>query len=427
MDKSTKLYSKALDMYNKGYIDRALDLCEQGISENIKNSATINLKGLLLYLKGDLDSAQKLWKMNVQINKDGVSEKYLKDSKKDEEKFILYTKAVKLVNEIKVKEALKILHKCNESDYNSLNVNNYIAICYMRQGNYDEAVKFLDKVLAVDKENIIALDTMKTLRNLGVVKTKINYKYIGTVAVSAVIFIGLIYLGKIFIGNFKNINYAFINRSNIISKGLNKNKASDKEKKNELAIKDTIEGSIPNVGQEKVEQEEFPYDNLNKSIEAKDYNKIYDILKVWKNKDVKVNDKVLINKGNELLSSSGVEYFYITGYDYIKNKEYKNAQDIFLKAYEYGKNHYLYSEIVYMMGLVSEDVGDIENALKYYIEYDSNFSNGPYGDIVIYNIANIYNSTGNDNKAKEFAQKLVNKYPNTIYNNNKIKNILAKS
>ena len=86
MDKSKKLYIKALDKYNNGYIDNAIELCEESISIDIKNAASINLKGLLCYLKGDLDSAQKLWKMNYGVNKDGVSERYLNDTGKDKEK-----------------------------------------------------------------------------------------------------------------------------------------------------------------------------------------------------------------------------------------------------------------------------------------------------------------------------------------------------
>ena len=56
MDKSQKKYIKALDNYNNGYIDKAIKLCEESISINIKNSAAINLKGLLYYLNGDLDN-----------------------------------------------------------------------------------------------------------------------------------------------------------------------------------------------------------------------------------------------------------------------------------------------------------------------------------------------------------------------------------
>ena len=54
MDKSQKIYNKALDKYNKGYIGKSMELCDESISISIKNGAAINLKGLLLYLKGDL-------------------------------------------------------------------------------------------------------------------------------------------------------------------------------------------------------------------------------------------------------------------------------------------------------------------------------------------------------------------------------------
>src|SRR3712207_9370980 len=83
MIKSKKIYAKAIDKYSLGYINDALRLCEESISMDVNNAPAINLKGLLYYLKGDLTSAQNLWKMNLKLNKDKISEKYLKDSKED--------------------------------------------------------------------------------------------------------------------------------------------------------------------------------------------------------------------------------------------------------------------------------------------------------------------------------------------------------
>lgn len=79
MEKSNKLYLKALNKYQSGYIDQAIDICEESISINMKNSASINLKGLLYYLKGDIDSAKALWKLNYEVNDDEVSKNIYKD------------------------------------------------------------------------------------------------------------------------------------------------------------------------------------------------------------------------------------------------------------------------------------------------------------------------------------------------------------
>jgi tetratricopeptide (TPR) repeat protein len=129
-----KLYTKAINCYNEGYIEKSLEYCEKSISENLKNTSAINLKGLLYYLKGDLENAQALWKMNSQVNKDLVSKKYLEDSISDEEKKRYYQAALNCMKELKIKEALQLLEQCKDSDFNSINVSNSIAICYIKLG-----------------------------------------------------------------------------------------------------------------------------------------------------------------------------------------------------------------------------------------------------------------------------------------------------
>ena len=49
---NNKLYSKAIKYYEEGKLEKALLQCEEAISLNLRNSAALNLKGLLLYLKG---------------------------------------------------------------------------------------------------------------------------------------------------------------------------------------------------------------------------------------------------------------------------------------------------------------------------------------------------------------------------------------
>jgi len=138
MDRSKKLYAIALKKYQNGYIDKALEISEECISLNLKNTAAINLKGLLLYFKGELSKAKSLWKLNYQMNKDGVASSYLENSKNDEEREILYSEAIKHIKAVNIKAGIQILNKCAESDYNSINVNNYLGTCYIKTGKYDK-------------------------------------------------------------------------------------------------------------------------------------------------------------------------------------------------------------------------------------------------------------------------------------------------
>ena len=145
MDKSGKLYVKAMNKYNDGYIDKALALCEKSISLNITNAAALNLKGILYYLKGDLESAKKMWNINYKRNNDKVSKKYLKDSIRDKEKLQLYVNALDLIKQFNISGALEILKQCENSHFNFINVNNLISLCYIKQGEYDKALPYINR------------------------------------------------------------------------------------------------------------------------------------------------------------------------------------------------------------------------------------------------------------------------------------------
>ena len=408
MDKSKKLYIKALDKYNKGHIDKAIQLCEESISIDIKNSASINLKGLLCYLKGDLDSAQRLWKMNYGVNKDGVSERYLNDTKKDKERVKLYAIALNFIKELKINEALSLLEKCAGSDFNCINVNNHISLCYMRRGEYDKALEYIEKVLTLDKNNSMSKEIMKTLETYGDVDkkpNKINLRYVLIVGICLVLFISaLMGYGK-FVKNNKNLS----NPKESSKKSITKSN-TDEVKKDKI---------VPN----KIEAEVFPSDKVKSAIENKNFEALYEENVKWKDKNISANDKIILSKAAELLKSEGVDYFYNKGCTYMNSNDYNNGKTYLSKAYEIGKESYLYPHIIYMAGTAFYLSEDVENAIKYYKQYDQDFSDGNYEDTVLYKLAIIYKDI-DKSKAKTYAEKLLDKYPGSIYSNSIIRELV---
>lgn len=423
MDKSKKLYIKALEKYNNGYIDKAIELSEESISLDIKNAAAINLKGLLYYLKGDLDTCQRLWKMNYQLNKDRVSERYLSDSKKDSERQRLCCEALELIKELKINDALGILEQCSQSDYNYINVNNYIAICYINKGDYDRALSYIDRVLKVDKNNDIAKENKKNLKKFGIISTEIDTKK-GVYILGGIACILAFSLATTSFVKHYNINKFSMNANNLksIIKSSNILKDANKsiEKKSDVEKSNVVKN---NTTTDKQEVRIFSGDNLKKDIENKNFENIYDEYTKWKDKNLTINDKLIVAKAYELLIQEGINYFYNKGSEYINAKNYLEAKEYLLKAYTLGEQSYLYPHIVYMLGSSYELSGDAESAIKYYTQYDQKFSNGDYEETVLYNLITIYKDV-DKGKAKIYSQKLIDKYPNSIYNNSVIKGLL---
>ena len=68
VQKSKKFYLKAKKFYDSGELDKSIEYCNYSVGENIKNPSALNLKGLILYLRGDIESSQKIWELNLRIN-----------------------------------------------------------------------------------------------------------------------------------------------------------------------------------------------------------------------------------------------------------------------------------------------------------------------------------------------------------------------
>lgn len=438
MDKSQKKYIKALDQYNNGYIDKSIKLCEESISINIKNSAAINLKGLLYYLNGDLDNSQKLWKMNYQINNDNVSQRYLSDSKDDSERQRLYKIALSFINELKINEALDTLKKCAESDYNCINVNNCISLCYLNKGEYNKAFEHIDKVLKIDKNNAIAKENIKMLKKYGYNNFKIDVKKVlpALFVILVIVILGVsiryVKVNKLFTINkqtqdkyvsyfTKSIKSIFTKKTPNAVKDEKKeiNKTQDNKAQN-TKVKENTENKT------KVEAEVFPADNIKGYIQNKNFDNLYEEYTKWKDKkDISDEDKRVILQAGELLKSEGVDYFYNKGCVSLNNKNYSEAKATLSKAYALDVHSELYPHVVYMFATSCELSGDAENAVKYYLQYDNSFDGGVYEDTVLYKLV-ILNKDSNKSISKKYAQKLINGYPKSIYNNS-IVNELANS
>lgn len=418
MKKSNNLYTKAIKKYNNGYIDDALDLCEKSIALNINNAAAINLKGLLLYFKGDLESSRSLWKMNLQINRDNIASKYLDDTIKDKERFNLYKEALELINNLSINEACLKLKKCAESDFNSININNYLALCYIKKGDYETALHYLNKVIQMDRKNKFALMQRKSLKKYTNRNTSI-FKY----KTPIILFIAIFTLGSmIFFRFFNNNNKLLFYKQDKIEISENK---SNELKENKTKENTEPNGNIDNkiIKETPLEKEKFSQSYLRELMNKKDFENLSAYIEKWNNKDLSINDKVLYSRARDLLENEGAQYFYNKGHEYLKNKNYKEAKYYLEKAQSVGFKAYFLPDTLYMLGIVYENIEDIEKSIYYYNLYHSKYPNGVYEDVTLYKLALLYKDV-DINKSKEYASILTNRFKNSMYNNSLIKEIL---
>lgn len=451
MEKASKLYAKALQEYHNANLEKALELCEKSISLDLRNSAALNLKGLLLYLKGDLESAKAIWDLNKDYNKDKVSKKYLHNLIEDEKRKLMYESAVKLINEIRIKDAMVFLRNCEESDFNSINVANALAVCLIRQGKYEEAQEYISKVLSIDRKNKEARESRRILNEYATIKKDSEYKKL-VLSLSLLTVIGLSayvgiskYISERGRHNLINMNLD-IQKDNVQDKSLvtgqgeevAKNESSNRDMnkgdsvnkyaaKEEVADKSVVkeETNEPEKKQEDAKIHKFPYNDLTNAIVQKDYTEVYNIVVQWRGKTTDTGEMELLNKGEWLTRREGVEYFYGSALKKIDAQEHGNAVVDLTKAYSFGENSYIYPHVIYMLGFSYQRLGDIDNALRYYEQYVGGYSNGDYTSEVLYNLAILYRDIDLE-KSKTYARRITSRFPNAIYNNTRIREILNK-
>ena len=412
MDKSGKVYVKAMNKYNDGYIDKSLALCEKCISINITNAAALNLKGILYYLKGDLDSAKKMWNINYKRNHDEVSKKYLKDSVKDVQKLQLYFNALDLMKKFNISGALDILKQCENSHFNFINVNNSISLCYIKCGEYDKALQHINQVLGVDKRNTQAITNKKTLIEYGNLKRDINHKKNFIIMGSIFLAITILLLGKTY-GRKALTDLKIVNK-----KGQTKVEIVDEVKTESQEDKQIEKNTDSNK-----ESKKFPEQQFVESIKNKNMEKIIEYLNLWKDADLETNHKLLLVEGEEIIKKDGIVYFYAKGMSYMDNKKYTEAEKYFLYTLPYSKDNYLEQHIMYMLALCYKSNSNFENAVKYYELTLNKFPSGSYTEEILYNLI-LINKDLDLNKAKDYAEKLSKQFPGSEYNNSMVKSIM---
>lgn len=419
-----KKYIMATKFYQNGEIDKALKKCEESIAEDLKNSAALNLKGLLLYLKGDLKGAVATWKINADFNDDDIAKNYIEDSKRDKDKIKLYKEAEVLLTRLSINEAEKKLNMCKESDFNAIKVNLALSVCYLRKGDYENAGVSLTKALLIDKNNPQGKKIAKEFEKYSDSKLEIlkitsenTMKVLKGLVCAVAIFVVLF-------GGYKII-HKFINSNDTDVLSTNNN-----ENENLISNEENIEREQEEVTNSKNNEDENGDNNIKVDVEkiqscidSKNYDELYNLVNKLNINELSGKEQAVTKIAQELLIKEGCEYFYNSAMKYYNTKDYDNALIQIEKAYKYSQTTYLASEILFFDGAINDKKGNNNQAIKLYEEYYNKYKNGDYIGEVLYGLAMLYKSE-DLSKAKMYANELNNNHSESMYNNENIKSLL---
>jgi Tetratricopeptide repeat. len=420
--KAQKAYGKAMDYYEKGKINKALEICEEILSEGLDNAPVLNFKGLLLYQKGNLSEAVTVWRINQDINNDEMAGNYIKDSEADKNRLDLYKQGEKALNQLKIDNALEAFNRCAESDFNAIKVNIGIGMCYQKKGDFYRAKEYIDKALRIDESVVAAKIINKELKENGVYSEASNSSKGALIVITSLVVIAALTVGAyIVMTKFKNKDiFHVINEKNSIQASEEqKDKTGENKDDEQEKIQEGQADNSNGIVKDEEQNKNINAERLKSLVAANDFDGIYEELKNVKTESVSSQDSEIYNKAVKLMENEGASKFYDYGLWYFNQGNYKDAGISLDKAYSYCEGNAYKQHILFYRASNSLKRRDERSALKQYEEYYSKYSKGVYTDEALYQLVLL---TNEDDKAKskQYASTLMNDFPRSIYANDKI-------
>lgn len=422
--KAQKAYDKAMDYYEKGKINKALEICEEILSEGLNNAPVLNFKGLLLYQKGNLNEAVTVWKINEDLNNNQLAGNYIRDSVADEKRLELYKQGERALKQLNVDKALELFKMCAESDFNKIKVNTGIGMCYQKKGDFYRAKEYIDKALRIDENAITAKIIDNELKESGVYwESSDSSKGTLIFIISLVVIAALAVGGYLLMEKFKNRDITQVaNQTNSVQMLEEKDKEIESKENEEVVVQDAQIDKTEKTVKEEVQNKKLDAEKLKTLMAGNDLDGVYEELRNVKTESLNSADFEIYNKAIKLMSNEGASKFYDYGLWYFNQGNYKDAGISFDKAYEYCEGNSYKEHILFYRASNSLKKGDEKTAFKQYEEYYSKYPKGVYTEEALYELAVLSSPVDKEN-SKKYANTLMSNFPGSIYVNDKLTDI----
>lgn len=428
-NKNNRVYDKAIKNCEKGKIDKALKICEEGIANNLNDAKLLNLKGLLLYEKGQLNEAVTVWKLNMSLNNNEEAKIYVKGSENDVDKLYIYDDACKYLRSGNIDKALELYLKCNDSDFNCIKVNTKISICYEKKGYYYKSMEYIEKVLKVDSNS----EEAKKIKEKLLIRLKEDYNQDYTSRKKLAVVTAFIVIIAVCAGGYSIRNKVLLNKTQESVENTTDNNAENSKEETGTDINQNTEDATANSDNTSVNTStdasttndeentvKFDHDTVSSLVENKNFEELYKVLTMANTDNLNDYDKELFYKAEKLMQSEGVRNFYQIGLNYYKEENYTDSIANFDKAYKYCSESYLRPHVIFYRGTAASNINKKDITEAMYEEYSNEYPDGSYIEGVLYELALLSDKNGNTDKANKYAKELIDKFPNSIYINNKI-------
>ena len=172
MGLSDRLYNQGLERLRAFDFYHGIEYLSKSVAINKNNVPARNLLGLALFEVGHVGDALKHWIISHNLLKESnPAIKYINhvhESQKAVERFsdavMMYNKALNHIRQANDDLAIIQLKKAIEINPKFVDAMNLLTLCHLIQNNKDRALNIIERVLAIDSQNAIALNYLRLLR-----------------------------------------------------------------------------------------------------------------------------------------------------------------------------------------------------------------------------------------------------------------------
>jgi tetratricopeptide (TPR) repeat protein len=168
---SARHYNRALFLTKDGYYTEAIHSLRKSVAFRKNNTDAQNLLGLVYYRIGRVTDALICWQRSMKIrHEDNLARGYLEElqnSVQDTSRFESvhnYNQALEYLRQDNTDMAVMALKKAIDINKYFVEAHNLMALCYMHTGENNAALRCVNRVLRMDKENETAVSYLRELR-----------------------------------------------------------------------------------------------------------------------------------------------------------------------------------------------------------------------------------------------------------------------
>ena len=394
---SYKKYNNALELANRKYITNAIELIEQAVSINPKDVEILNLRGLLSLLACKFPVAIESFYISMCYKKEELQSEYVDKLTSEDFRIFLarYNHAIRFINEELNEESISILNNIIDEEPELIEPYVILALLYDKMRQEDKKEEYLKVLRIIDRGH--DLIEIKEVNKEDKEEEKKSNKLLGYVVLGGAILM----LG----------GYALANKNQVDD--LNTELA---QKEEQLSQAEEEAQKIKEEADKKAEEEA---QKAKEEAEKKAKEEAEKKAKEEADKKAKEEAERLEGLSEVKLFENGVTQKQVGNYE----ASIKSFKDAAAK----GDSEKYQSQALYQVAMLSEKIGNEEDAIEYYNKYIVAYPNfDDYYDDALYSLGMIYYENEDLDNAKKIFRILKNDESDSMYYNSKIKDILAQ-